>query len=225
MLDTFRVKVGTAVRVRDFLGAYPFNYQPADLVSAKFSEKVQRGQFLLTQRETGKAAAKASTKQRKALKAQIVSGPLRHLTRIAKAVEAATPAADPIRRPVVGRSEEEFQASARAFLGTATAQKALYLEHGMSEGSLEELERLLTAYEKAVIEFNAGRREQTGATAELKVVVRELMRMLQQLDGIIVYRYRDQPDVVGAWKSARNIAWPVPEAKPDTPSKDSGSVA
>ena len=57
------------------------------------------------------------------------------------------------------------------------------------------------------------------------MVVRELMRMMQHLDGIILYRHRDKPDVLGAWQSARNIAWPMPEAKPDTPSKDSGSVA
>ncbi len=43
------------------------------------------------------------------------------------------------------------------------------------------------------------------------------MRLLQQLDGIVVYRYRDKPELMGAWTSARIIAWPVGEpVKPGT---------
>ena len=46
------------------------------------------------------------------------------------------------------------------------------------------------------------------------------MRMLQQLDGIVLYRYRDQPERMGAWASARNIAWPLGEAvKPEVPAE------
>lgn len=55
------------------------------------------------------------------------------------------------------------------------------------------------------------------------MVTRDLMRMLRQLDGIIVYRYRDQPEVLGAWQSARNIAWPV--VKPEAAEGGGGKAA
>jgi hypothetical protein len=37
------------------------------------------------------------------------------------------------------------------------------------------------------------------------------MRLLLKLDGIVLYQFRDRPDLMGAWVSARNIAWPVKE--------------
>lgn len=225
MLDVTRVKIAAAVRVRDFLSANPFDYQPAMLVAEKFREKLERGQFLLTQRDGGTAQARAATARRKDLKAKMVAQPLRHVSKITKSLAAERPGSVVVHTGVGRQGQEAFQASVRAIVQDVTAQKALYLEHGMSEGSLEELAGMLAEFEQAGIEGNAGIRASTGATAELDQVVRELMRMMQHLDGIVLYRYRDKPEILGAWQSARNIAWPLPEAKPATPSKGSGTVA
>jgi hypothetical protein len=51
------------------------------------------------------------------------------------------------------------------------------------------------------------------------------MRMLHQLDGIVLYRFRDQPELQGAWKSARNIAWPLPEGRPEAPAEGAKPAA
>jgi hypothetical protein len=223
MLDSTRLKVGTGVRVRDFLSAYPMDHQPAELVAARFAAQVERAQVLLTQRESGAAASKASTARRRTLKTDMVGGPLRHVNRITKAVDRDEPGRVKVRANVGKLGHEDFQATARAISQDVEAEKGLYLQHGLSEESLEELNTMLAQYDTAVVEGNAGRRASTGATAELKVVTRDLMRMLQQLDGIIMYRYRDQPEVLGAWQSARNIAWPV--VKPEAPSGGGGKAA
>lgn len=225
MLDITRLKIGAAVKVRDFLDAYPFTQQPAGQVAEKFKKKLERGQFLLTQRDGGLAAGKAATARRTALKSAMVNGPLRHLSKIGKSITAAKPGTTVVRTGFGRQSQEEFQASTRAVVVDVTGQKELYIEFGLSEESLEELTVMLGEYEQAGVAGNAGKRASTGATAELDVLVREVMQLMQHLDGIIIYRFRDQPDVLGAWQSARNIAWPIPEAKPDTPSKDSGTVA
>ena len=39
------------------------------------------------------------------------------------------------------------------------------------------------------------------------------MTMVQQLDGIVGYQFRDKPEILGAWESARNVAWPAATAK------------
>jgi phage terminase Nu1 subunit (DNA packaging protein) len=79
---------------------------------------------------------------------------------------------------------------------------------------------MLKAYEQSVQDANPGRRAHTGARAELTSLAKELMRLLQQLDGIVLYRYRDKPELLGAWDSARNIAWPLGEAvKPEAPAE------
>ena len=36
-----------------------------------------------------------------------------------------------------------------------------------------------------------------------------------KLDGIVGYQFRDKPEILGAWESARNVAWPVAGAKPE----------
>jgi hypothetical protein len=47
--------------------------------------------------------------------------------------------------------------------------------------------------------------------------MRDLMRLVQQLDGMNRYRFRDNLEKLGAWESARNAAWrkePQPAAAP-----------
>jgi len=45
-------------------------------------------------------------------------------------------------------------------------------------------------------------------------VTRALTRPPEPRDGIVVYRYRDRADMLGSWKSARNVAWPLREGEP-----------
>jgi len=210
MMEPLRLKVAMAIRVRDFLKANPFGESPADQVAARFVERVGRAQALLTQKEAGAVASKASTRHRKALR-KAMNVPLRHVGRIGKAVAADFPGVvSGFPRPALGRSEPDFLASVRAIVQEVEGQKALFLEHGLAAESLEELTRLMGEFERSMEDANAGRRSHTGAHAELRVVVRQLMRMAQQLDGIALYRYRAQPELMGAWTSARNVAWPVP---------------
>jgi len=219
MWEPLRVIASTAVRVKDFLKANPFGEAAADLVSAKFAEKVSRAQALLTQWEAGRVASKASTRHRGALR-QAMKVPLRHVSRIGKSVVADNPGAvGGFPRPAMGRGAEQFQASVRSIVQEVGEQKALFLQYGLAEESLEELTRMLGEFEQSVEDSNAGRRTHTGASAELRVVVRELTRMLRQLDGIALYRFRDQPELLGAWVSARNVAWPLPvkEARMEKP--------
>jgi hypothetical protein len=214
MNSNLRLKVAMAVRVRDFLRANPFGYDPADQVAARFVEKVGRAQELLTQENQGDEAARKSVRHRRGLRQQMTRLPLRHVLKIAKSVSAVHPdVASGRRRPGLYKNEEAFQAGVRAIVQEAQANRELFLQHGLSEESLVELDELLKTYEASISETNAGRRAHTGARAELRAVSRELMRMLQQLDGIVLYRYRDKPSLVGAWDSARNIAWPEAPAE------------
>jgi hypothetical protein len=34
------------------------------------------------------------------------------------------------------------------------------------------------------------------------------MRLVQALDGVVHYNFRDNPEFLGAWASAWNVAWP-----------------
>ncbi len=219
-------KVHTMVKVRDLLMANPFGTSPADQFVAKFAEKVDRAQLLFTQQEAGEAAAASSTDYRKGLRRQIVALPARHVAKISKAVAAAHPEISAGHRvSALGRRQSEFVARVQVMLQEAQANLALYVEHGLSEESLKELETLLQAYQDSIGQSNAARRAHTGAQKELGTLGRELMRMLTQLDGMMLYRLRDQPELQGAWASARNVAWPAPRAKAEAPAEGGESAA
>ncbi len=89
---------------------------------------------------------------------------------------------------------------------------------------IEELQGLLAAYDKAVSDADTGRRAHTGAHAELRNLTSELVKMTHQLNGMMLYRIRQNPDL-GAWESARNIAWPAAKAtdEPAAPGKESAA--
>lgn len=87
---------------------------------------------------------------------------------------------------------------------------------------IEELQGLLAAYDKAVSDADTGRRAHTGARAELRSLTSELVKMTHQLNGMMLYRIRQNPDLGGAWESARNIAWPAAKAtdEPAAPARN-----
>jgi len=212
MNGRLRLKVAMAVRVRDLLVANPFGDPPADQLSAQFVEKVKRAEVLFTQSESGDMAARTTLQHRRQLRRLLLDLPVRHVVKVAKLVAVEHPeAAAGIRRVPYGQSEAEFQASVGAIIQQVESQRDLFLAHGMSSGSLDELKQTLAKYEQAMRDSNAARRTHTGARAELRQIVRELMRMAQVLDGLMLYAFRDKPELLGAWVSARNVAWPATE--------------
>ena len=227
MNGKLRLKVAMAMRVRDLLVANPFGDPPADQLSAQFVDRVKRAEELLTQSESGDLAARTSTRHRRQLRGQLRAFPLRHVVKVAQLVAVDHPeAASGIRTLPFGMSESEFLASARAIAQQVEGQRDLFLAHGMSSASLDELNRMLGEYEQALRDANGARRSHTGARAEFRQVTRELMRMVSVLDGLVLFSFRDKPELIGAWVSARNVAWPAAEpAKPRAEPKEEARPA
>ena len=216
MDGTLQVKLTMVVRLVDFLRAYPFGDGPADEVAARFNAKVERQQMLVALEQDGVAAREAQVEIHTALRQEIIHLPLRHLAGVAASLEGDQPdVAAAVGKSASGLTGQKFLAAVRSVVATVEAQQELLRSRGMAEETLPTLTRLLTEYEQALSATNAGRRAHTGARAEMRTLGRELMVMVRQLDGLVVFHFRDKPDLLGAWKSARNIAWPAGEpAKP-----------
>ena len=199
-------------RLQDFLRAYPLGDVPSDNVVAQFMAKLDRLRALVAQQREGEVARAAQNGKHRELRRRITAGPLRHLARIALALEAEfAEVAAALQQPVRRLSMNEFLVTAQGIAATVQAQHDLLRARGMGPRMMEDLNGLLQEYEQAVHGANAGRRAHTGARAELRSLGRELIQMARQLDGIVVYHFRGNPEVLGAWKSARNVAWPVAE--------------
>jgi hypothetical protein len=47
--------------------------------------------------------------------------------------------------------------------------------------------------------------------------VQDIMEVVRNLDALHRIRFRDDPELKAAWKSARNVAWRVPEPEAEVP--------
>ncbi len=185
-------------------------YGIADRVVAQFGGKVARIRVLVAQQEDGQVARTASNGKRLALRREITQIPLRHRSGVAASLEGERPElAAALRRPVHAMSGALFLSAAQSIAATIQEHHDLLCSHGMAEEIPQELNALVAEYQQAESDANAGRRAHTGARTELRELSRELTRLIRQLDGVVVFHFRDKPEVLGAWKSARNVAWPV----------------
>lgn len=206
-----RLKVDMAVRVRHFLRANPFGAPKAEAVAAKFEERLARAETLLQQQGDGRDLARTSRAARSGLRRKLRTNPLRHLARIADAAAVVKPElAELFKLPAANASEQDFRTGLRTTLTRVAAHQELLLEHGLRDTLLAELTEMAERYEQVAALADAGRRGHTGARAELEGLGSELVRMVRQLDGMMLYRIQEQPALAGAWISARNVAWPGP---------------
>ena len=211
MNTNVRRKVEMAVKVRDLLRTKPFGAEQADAVVLRFEGLVGRSLALIELQETGDQAAQASATTRAGLRRKLRTESLRHLVEIGKAAAAEKPdLADKLKLPGGNINEARFRALAHTVLAEAKGNEALFLSHGMWAGAIAELTARLEDYDRASRDGHAGRAAHTGARAELKVLGVTLIAMVKQLEGMMVIRFRQDPNLKGAWASARNVAWPAP---------------
>ena len=93
-------------------------------------------------------------------------------------------------------------------LEKATSQVEVLLARGMSPTLLDDIARVLGEIEKTIEASRAGRRGHVGASADLKAVAAEIKKQIRALDGMVRYRFGDNPELMGAWRSARNVLGP-----------------
>jgi hypothetical protein len=216
----------TAERVRDLGQAQSYANQRYIEALNQLSAGIGRARDLETQRRNGATTVRAARTGRKEQRDRILDEFVTPITRIAASAASDQPELTvrfrPVRREAGHRT---FLGAVLAIIKEATTHQALFVSYGMPESFVADLTAALAAYEQLGNEMNAGIAARVGAVAELGAVVDEIMALIQQLDAMQRYRFRDDPEQLAAWESARNIAWPLTspakaKAKPGAPSKD-----
>ena len=106
-----------------------------------------------------------------------------------------------------------------------TVEKDLFLAQGLATTRFDEMAQALTGFEQTLESTRAGRRDHTGASADLRQMVKEIGEQVRLLDGLVHYRFGDNVELMGAWNSARNEVGPSkshvqPDAgNPETPTE------
>ena len=204
-----RKRLEMAARVRDFLRAHQMDGVGEGLGLGKLEELLERAENLATQQRTGVAVVRSATKQRQALRRTLQPKILGYLSVVgAVATTQDAELAEQFRMPPANATHQELLTMSRAILEKATAQKELLVKLGMSEHVLEELATALGEYEQTLEATHAGRAEHVGARIDLKAVAAEISKQVRLLDKVVRYRFGDNPELMGAWESARNVAGP-----------------
>ncbi|MGH7752502.1 MAG: hypothetical protein ACREN5_06775, partial [Gemmatimonadales bacterium] len=107
-----------------------------------------------------------------------------------------------------------FRALARKLLENGQADKDLLARHGLSGTLLDDLAQALAQYDASVEESSLGRRDHVAARAELNAVSREILNLVELLDGLNRYRFGSESATLAAWESARNVVSGPRSAEP-----------
>ncbi|MEO8450777.1 MAG: hypothetical protein ABI647_13345 [Gemmatimonadota bacterium] len=69
----------------------------------------------------------------------------------------------------------------------------------------------------AIVAGNAGRAAHTGAREAIRVKSSELLATIRQLEGMLLLQFEGNPNLEGAWRSARNVPWSTRRAREASP--------
>jgi hypothetical protein len=212
-----RRKLDMAGRVRDFCRTHPSQNPGYAAAVARLEERLVRAEALAQQQVVGQQMAAGATVNKEALRLDI------HKTVALLAGLAAAAAKEEreltvgIIRPDINGSHQAFLTRSRVAAATGAAHKELLIRYGMPEAFLDELNAALDRYEQALNQQHAGRAAHVGARAELEAVTSDIMLIIRQLDALNRFHFRKDAESLAAWKSARDVAWPLPPEKEAPP--------
>jgi hypothetical protein len=200
-----RRRLEMAVRVRDFLRAHRTDGVAEGAALARLEELVQRAEVLTAQQRAGIVATRAATEMRAEVRRALRGKLLMYLSAVGGvAANENLELGAQFRLPKVGPNQG-FVTVARGMLEKATEHKELLVKRGMSEGLLTDIATAIAEFEQTLEATRAGRLEHVGASADLRAVLSEITEQVKVLDGIVRYRFGDNPELMGAWASAHNV--------------------
>ena len=179
----------------------------------------ERAITLFAQQRSGEVTERASTTQRNLLLDK-GRAELKHLHTIAEAGAQESPGlVERFRVPAAGEGQEKILTAIRTSIAEVEARKDFFIRFGMDPTTPDTLKQVLVDFSEAVDDGRAGRRAHVGARAELDHVGADIMTTVNHLDGIIRHHFKDNPELLAAWESARDVAWPSSKVEPGVPAE------
>ena len=208
---SIRRKLDMAGRVRDFCRTHPAPGNAGYTAAvARLEELLDRAGALAQQQVSGQLTVSGAVVNKSQLRREV-----RDMIGLVAGLARAAAREDPdlsvvIERIPVNVNHQDFLTQARVAETNATANRDLLIRYGMPENVPAELKALLDGFELMINQKHAGRASHVGARADLTAVGNEIMRIVNQLDTLNRFLLRKDAESLAAWKSSRDIAWPMP---------------
>ncbi len=165
------------------------------------------------------SGASGQTTAQKGLAIAQLREDLRAINRTARALAVDDSAVGELFRMPNGNNEQNLLAVARSFLTGATPLKDRFVEYGLPEDFIEDLQADITDFEQSVTEKSSVSGVKVSATASIGGAVKTGLEGLRRLRAIVPNKYRDNPAKLAAWTSASHIERAAKKKKPETPPK------
>lgn len=220
------IRKGTLEEANRFLKGHPDDNPSAIAVYQDLDALITRVQALedihFTQQSVAEAANTRRAEIRDDMRERMVT-----LIDIGKAVAKVEPAVTVPHKAVKGRTNDAvFLTTARAAVAEATTYKAAFLKLGMPEDLPVQIGVLLDEFEGELKRRSEAMAAHVAAAAEIPDVIRAAMGMLRHIDSLNRLRFRKNPELLAAWKAARNLPFPkAGEAEATTPAGGSTKSA
>jgi hypothetical protein len=169
---------------------------------------VDRADALATQQRTGSIIESSANGRKKRYRTAVLPPVLNHLVRVADvASREAAELALTFQLPA-DDSYTSFRTAAGAMAEAAQVHLDLLVRHGLVESLLTSLEQTIVQLDQATSDAAQGRRAHVGAGADMEVVVQELVKVVNVMDGLNRFRFAADAEKLAAWASTRNVATP-----------------
>ena len=214
MKTIIRLQLAMAGSANAFCKAHPDPNPAGQAMAAQLDQLFGRATALVQQQRASQAASTAAV-ERKASLRETVKVLLTSLIGIAKTAARTEPGVTIHLRLPRGRTNDAaLMAIGRVAVAEATVKKEVFLQLGMPEDLLARMTASLDEYNAEIVRQRGAVAAQVGAGAELSAVTQEILALLKHIDSLHRLRFRDDPELAAAWKSARNVAYPTPGATP-----------
>lgn len=141
---------------------------------------------------------------------------IRNMNRAANAFSDEVPNIEDKFRLPRNRSQENLAATARAFIADATPLQAKFVEYGLADDFLEQLQADIDAFDAKGTSADSGGEQRAAATGGLLDAAKRGMDVSRKLDSIIKIKYQTNPQKLAAWRVASHLE-KAPKYKKDTP--------
>jgi hypothetical protein len=219
MTDNEIRQVQALGRINDFGAAHAADFPAASLGGQKFAEVkalVTELDGLGEVQSSASGAARAGTQAKKVARKSLVQK-LRAVRDTSKAMETEKPGvSDNFKLPTTNGDEALINA-ARAFVTTASPFKADFLLREMPANFLDDLGAAIDQFESASNTQNLSKGNRVGVTAGIKSALSRANRLKKELNPIVRNKYRNDPVMLAAWKSASRVEHPPQRAQPPAP--------
>jgi hypothetical protein len=176
------------------------------LAAAKVEELVTRGAVVAAEQLDGLIDRHAASIEKQNLRREILAGPVAHLAKVGKvAKEEQHELGSLFRFKPDASSLLAVRTTAGNMLANAETHREVLVKYGLSVPVLEEFGRLLEQFDAAVTMGDAGRAKHVGATRELQAIAAELVRTVRVMDGSNRQRFKNNPQLLGAWINASTM--------------------